>query len=209
MVTGNTYRNPGLLAKQAVTVDHISGGRLEFGIGASWAENEHAMFDLEFGTVGERMDRLEEACQIIRSLWTEQRTTFDGRHYRIVDAIAEPKPVQQPYPPIWIGGSGRKRTLRIVAQYADVWNAAGGMPDEVADLSAVLDQHCADLGRDPAQIRRTVQLRLPDKAEEALPLIEDYSRVGVTEVIVIVMGGQAVRQAEQAAALLPRLRAIG
>jgi alkanesulfonate monooxygenase SsuD/methylene tetrahydromethanopterin reductase-like flavin-dependent oxidoreductase (luciferase family) len=209
MVTGNTYRNPGLLAKQAVTVDHISGGRLEFGIGASWAENEHAMFDLEFGTVGERMDRLEEACQIIRSLWTEQRTTFDGRHYRIVDAIAEPKPVQQPYPPIWIGGSGRKRTLRIVAQYADVWNAAGGMPDEVADLSAVLDQHCAELGRDPAQIRRTVQIRLPDKAEEALPLIEDYARVGVTEVIVIVMGGQAVRQAEQAAALLPRLRAIG
>jgi alkanesulfonate monooxygenase SsuD/methylene tetrahydromethanopterin reductase-like flavin-dependent oxidoreductase (luciferase family) len=167
------------------------------------------MFDLEFGTVGERMDRLEEACQIIRSLWTEKRTTFDGRHYRIVDAIGEPKPVQQPYPPIWIGGNGRKRTLRIVAQYADVWNAAGGTPDEVADLSAVLDQHCADVGRDPAQIRRTVQVRLPDRAEDVLPLIEDYARVGVTEVIVIVMGVEAVQQAEQAAELLPRLRAIG
>ncbi|MGH9249429.1 MAG: TIGR03560 family F420-dependent LLM class oxidoreductase, partial [Acidimicrobiales bacterium] len=209
MVTGNTYRHPGVLAKAAVTVDHLSGGRLEFGIGASWAENEHTMFDLEFGTVGERMDRLEEACQIIRSLWTQPRTTFTGRHYRIVDAIAEPKPVQQPYPPIWIGGSGRKRTLRIVAQYADVWNAAGGNPEEVADLSAVLDQHCADVGRDPAQIRRTVQIRLPDKVDEALPLIEDYARVGITEVIVIVMGDQPVQQAERAAELLPRLHAIG
>ncbi len=209
MVTGNTYRHPGVLAKEAVTVDHVSGGRLEFGIGASWAENEHTMFDLEFGTVGERMDRLEEACQIIRSLWTQPRTTFSGRHYRIVDAIAEPKPVQQPYPPIWIGGSGRKRTLRIVAQYADVWNAAGGNPEEIADLSAVLDQHCADVGRDPAQIRRTVQIRLPDKPEDVLPLIEDYARVGVTEVIIIVMGGQEVQRAEQAAELLPRLRAIG
>ncbi|HEX6578976.1 MAG TPA: TIGR03560 family F420-dependent LLM class oxidoreductase [Jiangellaceae bacterium] len=209
MVTGNTYRHPGVLAKEAVTVDHISGGRLEFGIGAGWAENEHIMFDLEFGTVGERMDRLDEACQIIRSLWTEKRTTFDGRHYRIVDAIADPKPVQRPYPPIWIGGSGRKRTLRIVAQYADAWNAAGGGPDEVADLSAVLDQHCADVGRDPAQIRRTVQIRLPGKAEDVLPLVEGYARVGITEVIVIVMGDEAVQQAEQAAALLPRLHAIG
>jgi F420-dependent oxidoreductase-like protein len=209
MVTGNTYRHPGVLAKTAVTVDHLSGGRLEFGIGAGWAENEHTMFDLEFGTVGDRMDRLEEACQIIRSLWTEKRTTFGGRHYRIVDAIAEPKPVQRPYPPIWIGGSGRRRTLRIVAQYADAWNAAGGTPDEVADLSAVLDRHCADVGRDPGQIRRTVQIRLPDKAEDALPLIDDYARVGVSEVVVIVMGGQAVQKAEQAAALLPRLRGIG
>jgi F420-dependent oxidoreductase-like protein len=209
MVTGNTYRNPGLLAKEAVTVDHISGGRLEFGIGAAWAENEHTMLGLDFGTVGERMDRLEEACQIIRSLWTEKRTTFVGRHYRVVDAIAEPKPIQQPYPPVWIGGSGRKRTLRIVAQYADAWNAAGGTPDEVAEASAVLDQHCADVGRDPAQIRRTVQIRLPGKAEDVLPLVEGYARMGVTEVIIIVMGGREVQQSEQAAALLPRLRAIG
>jgi F420-dependent oxidoreductase-like protein len=209
MVTGNTYRNPGLLAKEAVTVDHISGGRLEFGIGAAWAENEHTMLGLDFGTVGERMDRLEEACQIIRSLWTEKRTTFVGRHYRVVDAIAEPKPIQQPYPPVWIGGSGRKRTLRIVAQYADAWNAAGGTPDEVTDASAVLDQHCADVGRDPAQIRRTVQVRLPRKAEDVLPLVEGYAQVGITEVIIIVMGGQEIQQAEQAAELLPRLRAIG
>src|SRR5690606_1518210 len=93
MVTGNTYRHPAVLAKMAVTVDHLSGGRLEFGIGAGWAENEHTMLGLEFGTVGDRMDRLDEACHIIRSLWTERRTTFHGRHYDITDAVAEPRPV--------------------------------------------------------------------------------------------------------------------
>ncbi|HSI93657.1 MAG TPA: TIGR03560 family F420-dependent LLM class oxidoreductase [Jiangellaceae bacterium] len=123
MVTGNTYRHPGVLAKMAVTVDHLSGGRLEFGLGGAWAEIEHTMLGLEFGAVGERLDRLEEACQIIRSLWTQPRTTFEGRHYHLADAIAEPKPVQRPYPPIWIGGAGRKRTLRITAQYP-----TSGMP---------------------------------------------------------------------------------
>jgi F420-dependent oxidoreductase-like protein len=125
-VTGNTYRHPGVLAKAAVTVDHLSAGRLEFGIGAGWAENEHTMLGLPFGAAGDRADWLEEACQIIVSLWTQERTSFTGRHYRLVEAVAEPKPVQRPHPPIWIGGSGRRRTLRIAARYADVWNAAGG-----------------------------------------------------------------------------------
>jgi F420-dependent oxidoreductase-like protein len=219
MVTGNTYRHPGVLAKTAVTVDHLSAGRLEFGLGAAWAENEHAMLGLEFGTIGERMDRLEEALQIIRSLWTEPRTTFDGRQYQVIDAIAEPKPVQQPYPPIWIGGSGRKRTLRLAAQYADVWNASGGSPEEIAELSAVLDQHCADVDRDPAEIRRTVQVRFPGSGpgrpgqpavlDDVLPLVDEYAKVGINEVILIVMGGTAEAQAEQAAALLPGLRSIG
>jgi hypothetical protein len=97
-VVGNTYRHPGVLAKMAVTVDHLSGGRLEFGIGAGWAENEHAMLGLEFGTRNDRADRLEESVQIIRSLWTQPRTTFEGKHYRLQDAVAEPKPVQQPLP---------------------------------------------------------------------------------------------------------------
>src|SRR5205809_2874455 len=158
-VTGNTYRHPAVLAKAAVTVDHLSGGRLECGIGAGWAENEHAMLGLEFGTRNDRADRLEESVQIIRSLWTQPRTTFEGKHYRLQDAVAEPKPMQQPHPPIWIGGSGPKRTLRITAEYADVWNAAGGSPEEVSASSAILDQHCADVGRDPSQIRRPVQVR--------------------------------------------------
>ncbi|WP_166348442.1 LLM class F420-dependent oxidoreductase [Phytoactinopolyspora limicola] len=208
MVTGNTYRHPGVLAKMAVTVDHLSGGRLEFGLGGAWAENEHTMFGLEFGTVGERLDRLEEACQLIRGLWTEPTTTFQGRHYRLDAAIAEPKPIQRPHPPIWIGGSGRKRTLRITAQYADVWNAAGGTPAELAELSDVLDQHCADVGRDPADIRRTVQVRLTDQVSDVLPQVEKYARVGIDDVILITNGGSAEAQAERAAELLPRLQEI-
>src|SRR6476659_8073745 len=157
-VTGNTYRHPAALAKAAVTVDHLSGGRLEFGIGAGWAENEHTMLGLPFGTAGDRADRLEEACQVIRSLWTQERASFTGQHYQLTGAVAEPKPVQQPHPPIWIGGAGRQRTLRIAAQHASVWNAPGGSPEEVADLSGVLDRHCAEVGRDPSEIRRSVQV---------------------------------------------------
>src|SRR6478736_319955 len=115
-VVGNTYRHPGVLAKMAVTVDHLSGGRLDFGIGAGWAEHEHTMLGLEFGTVKDRADRLEESLQVILGLWTQPRTTFAGQHYRLQDAVSEPKPVQRPHPPIWIGGSGPKRTLRPAAR---------------------------------------------------------------------------------------------
>jgi F420-dependent oxidoreductase-like protein len=209
MVTGNTYRHPGVLAKMAVTVDHLSGGRLEFGLGGAWAENEHTMLGIEFGTVGDRLDRLEEACHIIRSLWTQPRTTFEGAHYHLVDAIAEPKPVQRPYPPIWIGGRGRKRTLRITARYADAWNTPGDPPEDFADLSRVLDEHCAEVGRDPAEIRRTVQVRMPERPADLLPTVEDYAEVGVDDVIILVRPGIAQEQAGQAAELLPSLRSIG
>jgi F420-dependent oxidoreductase-like protein len=209
MVTGNTYRHPAVLAKAAVTVDHLSGGRLEFGLGAGWAENEHTMLGLPFGTKGDRADWLEEACQVIRSLWTGQRTSFDGNHYQLTGAIAEPKPVQQPYPPIWIGGSGRQRTLRITAQYADVWNAAGGPPDEVAEVSAVLDRRCAEIGRDPAEIRRSVQVRVPEANDDLLGLAQSYHAVGVTEIVLILPSQDPVRSADQAGELLPRLRAVG
>lgn len=207
-VTGNTYRHPGVLAKMAVTVDHLSGGRLEFGIGAGWAENEHTMLGLPFGTVADRADRLEEALQIITSLWSEPTTTFHGKHYQLKDAIAEPKPVQRPHPPIWIGGSGPKRTLRMAAQYADVWNAAGGAPSAVAESSAILDRHCADIGRDPARIRRSVQIRFSGDADALLRSVEEFARIGVTEPLLIVNGPEFVAQAEQLAQLLPRLRSI-
>lgn len=207
MVTGNTYRHPAVLAKAAVTVDHLSGGRLEFGLGAGWAENEHTMLGLPFGTAGHRADWLEEACEVIQSLWTRQRTSFDGTHYKITDAVAEPKPVQRPHPPIWIGGSGRQRTLRITARYADVWNAAGGSPDEVAEVSAVLDQRCAEIGRDPAQIRRSVQLRVAEANDELLELAQSYRAVGVTEIVLILHSQNPAGLAEQIAGLLPRLRA--
>lgn len=209
MVTGNTYRHPALLAKAAVTVDHLSGGRLEFGLGAGWAENEHTMLGLPFGTKGNRADWLEEACQVIRSLWTEQRTSFRGDHYQLTGAIAEPKPVQRPHPPIWIGGSGRQRTLRITARYADVWNAAGGSPEEVAEVSAVLDRRCAEIGRDPARIRRSVQIRVPEVNDDLLSVAESYHAVGVTEIVLILVGQDPARRADEVADVLPRLRAVG
>jgi len=209
MVTGNTYRHPALLAKAAVTVDHLSGGRLEFGLGAGWAENEHTMLGLPFGSKGDRADWLEEACEIIRSLWTQPRTSFGGTNYKISEAVAEPKPVQQPYPPIWIGGSGRQRTLRITARYADVWNAAGGSPAEVAEASAVLDQRCDEIGRDPAQIRRSVQMRVAEANDELLQRAESYRAVGITEIVLIVAGQNAAGLAEDVADLLPRLREVG
>jgi F420-dependent oxidoreductase-like protein len=207
-VTGNTYRHPAVLAKAAVTVDHLSGGRLEFGIGAGWAENEHTMLGLPFGTAGDRADRLEEACQVIRSLWTQELTSFAGQHYQLTGAVAEPKPVQQPHPPIWIGGAGRRRTLRIAAQHASVWNAPGGSPEEVADLSGVLDRHCADTGRDPSEIRRSVQVRMPPAPDELLASAAAYAAVGVGDLLLILPAADPVAQAEQAAELLPRLRAV-
>jgi len=204
-VTGNTYRHPAVLAKAAVTVDHLSGGRLEFGIGAGWAENEHTMLGLPFGTAGDRADRLEEACQVIRLLWTQERASFAGRHYQLTGAVAEPKPVQQPHPPIWIGGAGRRRTLRIAAQHASVWNAPGGSPEEVADLSGVLDRHCAEIGRDPGEIRRSVQVRMPATPDELLAFAAAYAAVGVTDLLLVL---HAADQAGQAGELLPRLRAV-
>lgn len=205
MVTGNTYRHPGVLAKMAATVDHLSGGRLEFGLGAAWAEEEHTMLGLRFGTLRERMDRFEEACRIVRALWTQDRVTFEGRHYRLTDAIANPKPVQRPYPPIWVGGKGRRRSLRITARYADAWNATGVSPEEFVELSNVLDEHCAAVGRDPAAIRRTVQLPVRDDTaivDEAAA----YLDVGATDVIFVLRGGSPPTQAEKLATLLPRLR---
>jgi F420-dependent oxidoreductase-like protein len=207
MVTGNTYRHPGVLAKMATTVDHISGGRLEFGLGAAWAEVEHTMLALEFGTAGDRLDRLEEACQILLALWTKPSTTFEGRHYRLVDAVSNPKPVQRPHPPLWIGGSGRKRTLRITAQYANAWNG-DGRPEEFADLCAVLDRHCAEVGRDPKEILRSVQVR-PRDDDELLSLAEQYARLGVGEVIIMLLTDQPLVRAEELARLLPRLHSIG
>ena len=209
MVTGNTYRHPGVLAKMAVTVDHLSGGRLEFGLGAAWAELEHGMLDLEFGTVGRRIDRLEEACRVVKLLWTEERSDLDGRHYRLAGAIANPKPVQKPHPPIWIGGAGERKTLRVVAEHADVWNAPGGDAGEVKRLSGVLDRHCDDVGRDPAAIRRSVQFRFDGDSETALRTVQSYVDVGIDDVIVMLMGGTAQEHAGRAAELLPRLRELG
>jgi F420-dependent oxidoreductase-like protein len=153
LVTGNTYRYPPILAKMVAQVDVISNGRVILGIGAGWQENEHIAYDVPFYTAPVRLQRLEESVQVLRSLFDNPVTDFEGRHYKIVDAPLNPKPVQS-HLPILIGGGGEKVTLRIVAQYADAWNvpsAAG----EWARKSRILDEHCERAGRDPATIHRT------------------------------------------------------
>jgi F420-dependent oxidoreductase-like protein len=152
LVTGIHYRHPAVLANMAATLDIISGGRLELGIGAGWNEEESGAYGIELGTPRERSDRFEEACAVLTALLTQETTTFKGSYYQLTEARCEPKPVQRPHPPICIGGSGKLRTLRTAARYAQHWNFVGGPPDEFRAARDVLHQHCADIGRDPAQI---------------------------------------------------------
>lgn len=153
IVVGITYRSPALLAKMAATIDHISGGRLELGIGGAWFEGEHDQYGIPFPPIGQRLAMMGEAAQIIKSMWTETRTTFEGRHYQVRDALCEPKPIQRPRIPLWIGGSGEKVTLRHVAAEADGWNVFLSPLDEFDHKLAVLDGHCRAVGRDRSEIR--------------------------------------------------------
>jgi F420-dependent oxidoreductase-like protein len=155
LVTSVTYRYPTVLANIAAAVDNISNGRLLLGIGAGWQENEHAAYGLELGTIKERLDRFEEATEIVISLLREQRTTFDGKYFQVKDAPNQPAPVQ-PKLPILIGGGGEKRTMRIAARFADEWNSWTD-PDTLAHKVGVLHKHCADLGRDPSEIAVSTQ----------------------------------------------------
>ncbi len=156
LVTGVTYRHPAVLAKMAATVDHISNGRLSFGIGAAWHEPEHRMYGIAFPPVKERQDRLEEAVHVTRLLFdAEGRVDFDGKYYSLHHAVFVPKCVQKPHPPIMVGGGGEKRTLRTLALYGDVMNVFG-TPAIVRGKIAVLEAHCRDVGRDPAEIEKTV-----------------------------------------------------
>ncbi|WP_156251440.1 TIGR03560 family F420-dependent LLM class oxidoreductase [Pseudactinotalea terrae] len=208
MVSGNTYRHPAEIAKMAVTVDHLSGGRLEFGFGAGWNTYEHEAMGLELGAPGPRLRRFEEAVTIVKSLWNDERTTFAGEHYTITDLVAEPKPVQQPVP-FWIGGSGRRKTLRVVAEHADVWNWTGPGLEDFSDASATLDAHCETIGRDPGEVRRSVQLRLPDGEDTCLEIVADAVHRGATEIIFIARTPNPVVDGERLAAMLPRFRELG
>ena len=148
IVLGNTYRHPAVVAKMAAQVDIISGGRLLLGLGAGWQENEHEAYGIPFYTMRERLERLDEACQVMKSLWTEDRSTFKGRYYTLSDAPLQPKAVQKPHPELMIGGGGEKVTLRTVARHADHWNVWGG-PKVLAHKGRILDEHCGSVGRDP------------------------------------------------------------
>ena len=184
MVTGNTYRHPAVLAKIAATVDVISGGRLDLGLGAGWNEYEHASMGIPLYGTGERIRRLGEACEIIRRLFTQHLTDFDGRYYQLKEARCEPKPVQQPYPPFVIGGGGEQLTLRVVARYADVWNFAGGSVETFQHKVRVLHEHCAAVGRDPTEIALSVQLPVdPANLPATTEAVQRFVDAGATHII--------------------------
>lgn len=184
MVTGNTYRHPAILANIGATVDVISNGRLEFGIGAGWNETEHNAYGIPLYSPGERIRRFGEACEVIKRMWTETAPSFEGKYYQIKDAYCEPKPVHKPYPPFVIGGSGEKLTLRIVAQYADIWNCVGSDIENFKQKSAVLDSHCAAIGRDPQAIQRSVQLMVnPTNMQATRNEVRSFVEAGATHLI--------------------------
>ncbi|MCH2174038.1 TIGR03560 family F420-dependent LLM class oxidoreductase [Myxococcota bacterium] len=160
------YRNPALLAKAATTVDHLSGGRFVLGLGAGWHEPEATAYGYGLPPLGQRLDMLDESVQLIRSMLTQERTTFEGTHFRTQDASCLPPPVQERLP-LWIGGTGEKRTLRMAARYADGWNAAYVGPEEYARLNGVLDSWCEREGRNPSEIERSVNLSFSLSADAA------------------------------------------
>lgn len=211
LVTGNTYRHPAVLAKMAATCDHISGGRMVLGLGAGWQENEHRQYGITFSTVGGRLRRLDEACQVIKGLFSNESTDFEGKYYRLTGASLEPKPVQRPLP-LLIGGGGEKVTLKITARWADEWNVWGTV-DTLKHKMEILDGHCRDVGRDPRSIQRSAVALLfmsEDQSflermrgggrpaivgtpEEVKEIVRAYEEAGVDELIIpdFTLGDQA------------------
>ncbi len=176
LVTGNSYRHPALLANMAATLDVITGGRVEMGIGAGWWEMEYKAYGIDYPPVAERIHALDESIQIMKGLWTEPRYSFAGKHYTITDALCEPKPVQRPHIPIWIGGAGPKLTLKVVANQADGWNTFLMPRENYQILLGALERHCAKAGRDPASIRKSLAASLvidtnPARLDEKLAAV--------------------------------------
>lgn len=198
LVAGNTYRHPAVVAKMAAGIDHVSGGRFVLGLGAGWQENEHRAYGIPLYEIGERLQRLDEACQVVRGLLREERTTFPGKYYQLEEAPLSPKPIQ-PALPIMIGGGGERVTLRIVARYADEWNV-WGTPELLRQKMEILDRHCAEVGRAPEEVQRSAVALVDfgDADQPKLPLpavigpgtdairaaIEAYTADGVDEFIV-------------------------
>ena len=185
LVTGVTYRHPGLLAKTVTTLDVVSGGRAELGIGAAWYEREHLGLGVPFPPTGERFERLEETLQICLQMWSDDDGTYHGKHYQLEETLCRPVPVSQPRPRILIGGGGERKTLRLVAQYADACNLFGA-PDEVAHKLDVLRTHCDAVGRDPNEIEVTAMFRdLPPDCttDDICQRAEAFAAVGVSTLV--------------------------
>jgi F420-dependent oxidoreductase-like protein len=211
LVTGVTYRHPGLLAKIVTTLDILSGGRAQLGIGAAWYEREHKGLGVSFPPVGERFERLEETLQICRQMWSDDDGPFQGTHYQLAETICSPRPIQQPGPKILVGGSGERKTLRLVARYADACNLFAPDAAVVAHKLEVLARHCETEGRDPDTIKKTI-LGFHDPLNDVdafLHAMEEYATLGITLVEVMPLVPDPAAWASQLGELVvPRLRDI-
>ena len=209
LVTGVTYRHPGLLAKIVTTLDVLSQGRADLGIGAAWYEREHIALGVPFPPMKERFERLEEALQICLQMWSDDDGPYEGKHYQLAETLNSPASVSQPRPRILVGGSGERKTLRLVAQYADVCNVAGDV-DTLRHKLEVLRRHCDDVGRDPSEIEVTTGFGLPESAplDDVVRRAEELAGIGVHTALVA-PGGEITRTLrDYYAPLIPRLREI-
>jgi F420-dependent oxidoreductase-like protein len=210
LVTGVTYRHPGLLAKIITTLDVLSGGRAELGLGAAWYEREHRGLGVPFPPIKERFERLEEALQICLQMWSDNNGAYAGKHYQLAETLCSPPPVSSPRPRIMLGGGGEQKTLRLVAQYADAWNYYGS-PEEVARKIGVLRGHCDAIGRDMSEIEINAFLQLQPNAttDDVLRNAEAYAAVGVDVVMTNAMGADPAAMLEGVfAPAMTRLAAI-
>jgi F420-dependent oxidoreductase-like protein len=200
LVTGVTYRHPGLLAKIVTTLDVVSGGRALLGIGAAWYEREHAALGVPFPPLAERFERLEETLQIVHQMWSDENGPYLGQHYQLAETLNVPRPLTRPHPPIMIGGSGEKKTLRLVARYANACNLFTGphsSPEQIKDKFDVLAAHCRREGTSFDAIRKTILWTgtvQPDAghAQEFLDVMSGYAEVGVDEVHIMPLSGDPV-----------------
>lgn len=199
MVSGNTYRHPAVLTKIACTIDAMSNGRLEFGLGAGWNEFEHESYGIELPPLRERFDRLDEALEIVDSLMTNERTTFTGVHYQLAGAYCEPKPVQQPRIPFVVGGEGEKRTLLAAARWADQWNTPNSDPEVLRHKISVLSEHCSTVGRDINEIEISVQVRLGDSVAKSAESMAALVEAGAGHIIVYLPPPHSIADLESAA----------
>jgi F420-dependent oxidoreductase-like protein len=206
LVTGVTYRHPSILATEAITVDHISTGRLEIGIGAAWHEGEHTELGVPFPSIKDRAERLEEAVQLMRALMTEDNVTFRGRHYQLHNATYRPRPVQQAHPPFWIGASGEQLMLPIVGRQADVWHAFGSV-DHLQRKSAIIDEHARRAGRDPRSILRSTSLSLSQPWDRVQRHVDRLQDVGMEYLIVSWPSEGRGRLEEFVEKVMPRIAA--
>ncbi|MGZ4124062.1 MAG: TIGR03560 family F420-dependent LLM class oxidoreductase [Actinomycetota bacterium] len=179
LVTGMTHRHPAVLAAEVVTVDHLSGGRVECAVGAAWNEPEHRELGIPFPSTRERMDRLEEGVQVLIALFERDDVTFEGREFQLHNASYNPKPLQRPHPPIWIGGEGRRRTLPIAGRYADAWHGDPDDPAELAEITSIIDRAAEEAGRDPASILRASSLSISEPWDEVKATYEWKAEGGI------------------------------